>query len=390
MVVIFIAKCFISYWMWTTWVYTPGDASEPLEVMQLPYATDTESAITSVQGAVAYWQANGLSPIPDSYYLPTNHRLPVHILALPCYLSRPYSEVAIPWNAFYSLLTAAAVLGIAHRMGLSRSAARAVFYFALAMPFSWLTSGFFKDILLQACMAVVLLAMLSSANRWYIFAPVAVLGALLLYGFRLPYMLATLVTAVYTWAARRRSSVLSPRVMLGALALLLLLSNSFIVQSYYADVRAKYEKAELADDSVRPLDFASGPFSPVKRVMVGLLTPFPWTQPFEQGPVAYSQVAEYAQATVTLALLMIVVPAFLIDLRDAVMPPATVVFALTWMLVGISGADIHSGYVQVAAIFLLPYAFQKGSPRIGRALLKSVFLMIIGNGVWLCARWLYR
>ena len=384
MVVIFLAKCALSYWMWTAWYYTPGAKPESLQVIREEGGADTNSAVLAVGAAVDYWNTYGFTmPIPQSHYIPTNHRLPVHLLAVPCYLSAVYSEVAIPWNALYSLIAASGIAGIASRMRLAPEKRRLAFTVALLLPFSWLTFGFYKDILLQACLVLVVFALLASVHRVALFVPVAAAGAWLLYGFRTPYMILTVLCAAYIWSFERSSRRLSPRVALGALTLLLLLTCTPFLSRFFSEVTVNYQPS---DTEHVPFAFSSGPLSPVKRVIVGLLVPFPWTQPFEIGPLSYTQIPGYAQVTLTLAMLALVVPAFLRSARIRVALPAVLVCALAWMITGMGGANIHSGYVQVAAILLVPCISITDPIRLRQSIAKSFVFLLCGNIIWLLVR----
>jgi len=379
---VFAAKCGVSYWLWTARYMTPGPENKVLQTGR--QFQDIYKAVVALKETVRYWQLYGFTPwIPESYYLPTNHRFPVVLHAVPCYLSANYAEVAIPWNAFYSLVTAATVLAISRLCGLDPARSRRAFYTALLMPFSWVVAGPFKDILLQTCMGLVLLAFVAARDRPLSLILIVPMSALLLSGFRPPYLLFVIAFAVYTafWSSERKS--VAPWVLLSATVLFAIIAADLL----RGTVGLYFSPAAKALQYATPLNLDQGPFSPVKRIVVGLLTPFPWTQPFELGLAGWAQVPDYAQATVTLGVLSVVIPLLARQLAAGQVPGLPAVFAFLFMLSGMfNPIAIHATYVQVAAVFLLPEAYRIGARRLGKNILASFALMVLGNVVWLSVR----
>jgi len=346
--------------------------------------SDTYSATLAVQQAVNYWHANGFTLwIPETYYLPTNHRLPVHILAIPCYLSANYAEVGIPWNAFYSIVTAATVLAVAILLKVPIMRARRAFYIALCLPFSWLVAGYYKDILLQACMGVTLASVLASWGRPGALVLALGFGTALIAGFRPPYIAVMAAFALYIAVLPRRFA----KVSTGILLCFLVASAGPVVEVSLSFWRSYAVEAEWYANP-KPFSYDTGVLSPVKRTIVGLLTPFPWTQPFEVGLHGWFQIPEYAQASLTLAVLSVVLPSALAQLRSGDLPSPAFAFAALFMLAAIfnPGAAIHATYVQVAAVFFLPDLYKGLRAPLGQRLLASLALMLVGNVLWLGIR----
>jgi hypothetical protein len=235
----------------------------------------------------------------------------------------------------------------------------------------------------------VLLALVLAANKLVLLVPIALVGGTLLYGFRLPYMFLTVLAGAYVYLARGATRMRLMRfVVIGVLGLALL-SGTLFVDRYYSSVRGEYnDQALLGAEGVKPLAFNTGPVSPLKRLVLGLLTPFPWTQPFELGPQAYGQIPEYAQATLTLALIIVIVRKRRHSARVVSLLQPSAVFALLWMFSGIGGAVIHAGYVQVGSAFLLPYAMPQQDRPLRSALRIVLLAMLVGNAVWLLIRFI--
>jgi hypothetical protein len=378
---ILLCKILLSYLSWTGSVLGPGPDCEPKDLATSEMRYDMLSAIQAVKRVDRYWgDVKFEIPIPGRYYLPTNHRVPVYLLALPLRFVSAYPEVAIPWNAFYSLLSATAVLGIASCTHLTAIHRKHVFLLAFLVPFTWFNGTLYKDIALQAVLCVFVLGVVSFRNKRALNAVVIVAGSALLYQFRSPYMLWGLCVGAYVilGICSRRPSLVTLAVA-AALAVVFWLTP--LKNRYLLEVRDEYaDKTPLS----QPLNFASGgPSEFPKRLVLGLLTPFPWDQVFTNATRYHTRIAEYAQVTLTLALLTLLVPMGIYQFRDGIpLPPATLA-AFLYIGIGICGPTIHHGYTQAGAILLLPQGIALGRGTLLRRCWYCLLVLLCLNAVWL-------
>jgi len=378
---ILLVKISLSYISWTGFVLGPGPNCEPKDIATSDFKSDILSAIEAVKSADLYWQDVGFEiPIPESYYLPTNHRVPVYLLALPLRFISGYPEASIPWNALYSLLTATSVLGIATLMSLSGRTRNYVFLFAFLVPFTWLTGGLYKDILLQAVLCTFVLATMSLRRHLIVNGIVILAGSALLYQFRAPYFLLAITIGAYVVFEMENRRKVVVATALG-LALLTIASQTALKDRYFVGVRDQY--ADTTPET-QPFHFAGGgPASLVKRGVVGLMTPFPWDRAFAEPRLFHAQIAEYAQVTLTLALLTLIVPLIVSQLRDGIMPPPPTVMAILFMIIGMSGPAIHHGYVQVGSVLLLPQGLSLGHNRLFQRCQYCLIGLLWVNILWI-------
>jgi hypothetical protein len=280
----------------------------------------------------------------------------------------------------YSLFTATAVLGIACFSNLSRPMRKYVFLFAFLVPFTWFNGGLYKDILLQAVLCTFVLAVVSLRRRPAINAAVIVAGSALLYEFRTPYFLTGLCFGAYAMFGienPRRSAI----GVVAFLALVVVAAQTPLKEKYLVDVREQY--ADKTPET-QPLNFAAGgPAQLIKRSAVGLLTPFPWDQTFLDPKLYLSHIADHAQSVLTLALLTLLFPLIVHQLKANRAPPPATVMAILLMIIGMSGPFIHPTYVQFGSVLLLPQGLSLGYHRLLRRCWYCLIVLLWLNGLWL-------
>lgn len=379
-VALFVAKAILGYVLWSTFVLAPGENGALGIYGQVVGTEDLYPPIESLTLSVRYWKANGFTfPIPDSFYLPNNHRLPPQLQAIPMYLSANHPEVIIPWNGFFACVVAAAVLGAARIEGLAPTLARRAFLFALLMPFSWITANALKEPLLQGVLGLALLGMLCTAQRPLMFCALSGAAAWLLYEFRLPYVFITMWVAAYVFSLRRDRRISTVRALIG-LGLLATLMLGDFGDKYVSATISQYQ---VESDAVMPMGWNTGALSPVKRLIVGLLVPFPWLQLFERPIHSWNHIPMYVEVVAGVALVGVCVGGILDDLRLKRLPPGSAVFALAFAVCGLSGKAIQPEYIQVSMVFLLPYAYAKRPVGLQTPLLASLLAILVGNVVWI-------
>ena len=101
-------------------------------------------------------------------------------------------------------------------------------------------------------------------------------------------------------------------------------------------------------------------FLPVKLIM-GLVGPFPWTQYFTTGRMVYSyQFADYFQGALNVSFIMLMIK----HKSRFFQKPKFNVMNLTGLLLifsGLATANMHSTYVSIGTLFLIPWVVDSSS-----------------------------
>jgi hypothetical protein len=121
------------------------------------------------------------------------------------------------------------------------------------------------------------------------------------------------------------------------------------------------------------------------RVVLGLMSPFPWTEVFKSNNLFewYWRSIKYAHTALMLVCFVAIAVFGFQDFKRKRLPPVSVVFSLMVALSGIVGYAIHSVYVQVGMLSVFPYVLGKlGKKRMINWYFASVLFFIISSVFW--------
>jgi hypothetical protein len=375
-VAVFAFKCVLGYWFWTRFIMEAGPDNFVLAYGETENTNEFYGMINALLDAHRYWSTAGFTFTVTEDSVSTNHIMPVLLQALPIYFSnRDYPELTIPWNVFYSFITAYSAYYVCRAENIGERATRAVFLLVLLNPFSLLVATAQKDILAQTAMAVSLHAIMLSRHRPITQVFLILGAAYLMFNFRTPYFYLVVIFGVYYLAKGGRIRI-KPEIVLMALTIF---GGMFIVGLLLVPaVRGVFTEYAASFMQRNGLNvFYNVPF--------GLLTPFPWSQPFELGVEAYYQIPRYPSVVLDNALVLCVVMLIARNRREGrgTGLMASTVFGALFVSISFLVGRTHYEYVHPGMIFFAPFVLREGWSQFRSALGFSLGGMIFLNAIWI-------
>ncbi|MCP4713522.1 MAG: hypothetical protein GY868_00275 [Deltaproteobacteria bacterium] len=371
--IIFALKAAFVYVIWSNYVYAPGDSAD-LVVTKMHYFEEPCHYWVQIKKIYTWWVTNGFTLSLPEYYLNINHPEAMLLLSLPFTALPPHSEVLIPWNMFYTTAAAAAIYAVGRLEGYKQYICRYAFYVILLQPFGWYVFEPLKrDAQCQMFFGVFLLAVLYFRERIIPLIITALIGAAMLYLYRSPYAPAIILTAVYAYA--RSDGVISMKIQIRIIVACALVFALFFVtpQRYVDNIFAstdetieKYgigDAGKMAKRGYQKRITGHGSFaaSLPERIMLGLMSPFPWTNIFDsRNPFGVTfRLTDYLHTALLFVCFTAIVVFGFMDFRHRIIPPASVVFALIIAISGMVGIAVQNVYVQVGMLSTFPYVMHK-------------------------------
>lgn len=300
--------------------------------------------------AADYWRLNGLSALPEEYYLSNMNPFLYGYIALLYYLGGGANHLNIaPWNALHSVYVAILISALALRIGADKRQARIALILAAFQPFGFISSLMWRDsigqfmlvfgyVLLTACQPIVVIWAVALAISCY-----------LAWSVRQPYLIVMLATGVYLYATNTRLS--KARVIMGTILVTII---AVITTAGGASILLDAAFSRFWDNQLHL-------FSPITffvRFIRGLGGPFPWYQVFMGVNGAEYMPADFFQALYNLAVFIQVIPLAIRSFNKEKRIDATMLLAVLLFLSGIQATGVHMSYVSIGTVFLLPIACQ--------------------------------
>jgi len=394
----FTVKALFVYSIWTTNVFAPSGGGD-LEVTQIAYFDEAYYFWEQVEKLVQWWQSSGftLPLLPDN--LAYNHPEAMALVSLPFTALPTYSEVLIPWNMFYTMAAAAAILALGRLEGFSKRTCKFAFYLLLIQPFGWyIWEPLKRDAQCQMCFAVFLLGIVHFRHRTVPLLVTTALGCFVLNFYRFIYGPIFVVSSFYVYSVTRgwtfsRKFITRIAVSIGLLVLLIVInpmgysSNavdyvSGLVGKYgIADVELAAERGYQSRLSRHDSSLASLP----DRIALGLISPFPWTNCLDSKNAfeLASSVTSYLYTALMFVCFGTIALFGWRDFKRKRYPPVSVVFALGVAASGFLGYAVHNVYVQVGMLSTFPYVIDKlGYKKLIICYILSIGIFVITSCVW--------
>ena len=264
---------------------------------------------------------------------------------------------------------------LAANLGLSKQGVTLAFTISALQPMTFITSLMERDMTGQ--LLVTVSAYLLIINRE---SPVRLLAALpfsmfLAYCMRETYMLIPLaiVGVIFFASGANRSRKWNNTF--------LLILPAFLVSAYFAlpfvfSTSTGRFSDELASTSVGHFLVAL-PFATIK----GIVGPFPWIQIFSAPPGVEYMPQDFLQHILNLPIYMIAIPVAYGMWKSRHILDPLVCYAACLFLLGCFGG-LHTQYLSIGTVLLIPAASSKGKEHFVSALLSSVGLFTLANVIY--------
>jgi hypothetical protein len=246
---------------------------------------------------------------------------------------------------------------------------------------------------------IMLLAILLLRRRLVPLLVVSTLGGLFCSIYRIVYGPIIIVAAIYAYSLGKgyinkkflkRLLIISLVIVL----LLLIIPEGFLeatlglfikIVKYhgFGDISQVARKA----GQQRLIQHSSWLASVPERVMLGLMSPFPWTPilKVENMFEFFSALVDYLHTALMVVCFAAIAVFGLRNLKEKVLLPSSVVFSLLIAASGMFGTAIHNVYVQIGMLFSFPYVLNK----LGKKRMLDWFLISVSSFIILSVLWHY-
>ena len=122
-----------------------------------------------------------------------------------------------------------------------------------------------------------------------------------------------------------------------------------------------------------------------QRLILGLMSPFPWTDIFNvKNPFEFFwYLANYLTAAIGLVCFGTISIFGFLDIRKKILPPVSVVFVMLVAITGIGGSSVHNTYVQIGLFLSFPYVWSRlGKKGAIKYFLFSVVFFVLTSVLW--------
>lgn len=326
------------------------------------------------------WNSHGLfSALSDEYWTENKNAGIIAFMSLNSYATGGLPLNIVPWNILSSIYSSVLIAEMVATSGANKSQTTFAMCIALLTPFTFIGSLMWRDTTGQFLIVLGAYLLFQTQSRkiyWIILVPIA---AFLAYLDRQPYLAACIFSALACVAVdlvRKKQVPLAFVLMLVAAIAYLRYGQSLASVAF-----GRYGGSGESDmESMSSFSRIVGlPF----RILRAIMGPFPWTQYFKHVDGYEYQPFDYLQTVVSLALLVIVVPSASRLLRDRATLDINIAFASTLFLMGVVSTGIHSSYIAVGLILLIPSASYVGQMQFRAAIGRSLVFFAIAHIVFI-------
>ena len=247
-------------------------------------------------------------------------------------------------NSLHNVLVATTLAGLAASM-VAKKIVAATFLIALLQPFGMFSSIMWRDSVGQLFLVIGSSLIFQYSGR-LIGIGKPILGSLMLMSLRNIYLVIAVITLIF----RIKSQTREHKSLVYSRVTVLMMSLAFSYFYIYEMVLSFYNFQDLAKVSPLGNDFF------IKRLLIGLLGPFPWTQIFNSlVPGREYLIADVFQAMFNLSVLFMFLHGLVLKkIIWREQPNSTMIFlVLMFMMAGLLTHG-HVSYVTVATVLLLP------------------------------------
>jgi hypothetical protein len=319
------------------------------------------------------WRAGGFfTSLPQEYWLENKNPVLLIYGSLVYYLNGVCALNVAPWNSLHTIYTACLVAGLAYYGGANRRHTLLALGVAAFEPFGIISSVMWRDSMGQLWVVLGVYLVIITRHRPWICLPMIVLASALAYSQRTAYVSIIVIgSAIILILLKRMRGSMGLLMQIGALG------GAFLVFRVFGGAFSDaLSVGTLTGD---------GQLSFSRVSMFGLLGlraimgPFPWFHILNKPSGFEFMPTEFAQVVVNLAIFITIIPMLLRQpFRQSENAPATV-FGLLLFASGTIAFGVHTGYVSIGMVLLVPLACRAGGRVFSRNLLLSFGGFCVAN-----------
>lgn len=323
---------------------------------QFQYLWDYQWMHQSMIDVKAHWQIQGfLADLPNDFVANNKNSVIMAYNSLLYYFSGTNALNLAAWNTLHSLYTACIVSSLAFFAGANRKQAVLAFTVAAFQPFGIISSMFWRDAVGQTLLVLALYLLIVVRKRpllWLLIIPTSLYLASLTRG---PYLFLMALTAPVIIFGRTISpnkfSLRSILFIFASIIAVVFISIPSVSSSLTGILGAHYSGIFSKE--------SDSTFSLLTKLMRGIIGPFPWFQIFIVEYPEYMP-ADFLQSVLNVVLYIIAIPfSFKLWAKTSVLD-ASLFLGVAIFLVAVlqTSSNVHSSYVSIGSVFLIPMACQ--------------------------------
>jgi hypothetical protein len=322
------------------------------------------------------WHVGGLfSPIGAEYWQENKNAGLLAFMSLSYYVTGNYALSIVPWNVLFTIYSAVLISDITGKLGGGSRDVTLALWIAALFPFSFIGSLMWRDTTGQFLIVLGAYAIVLTRFRlesWILLVPA---GAFLAYLHREPYLVVFFAAAAVFLLNEVRKTKYA--FALAPIIGVLLLASIPMISKMVSFSFFRYTEAEggAIDQMLTPARLIGLPF----RCVRAILGPFPWTQYFKQVDGYAYQPFDYLQSVLNLAMLTCAVPIAwrLWKMKNEL--EICTLLALVFFSMGLLSGGVHSSYISVGLILLIPMVARVGAEHFRKTLGLSFLFFIVAN-----------
>ncbi|MEN9635909.1 MAG: hypothetical protein RL077_4313 [Verrucomicrobiota bacterium] len=322
------------------------------------------------------WHVGGLfSPIGADYWQENKNAGLLAFMSLSYYFTGNYPLSIVPWNVLFTIYSAVLISDITKKLGGGGREVSLAIWIAALFPFSFIGSLMWRDTTGQ--FLIVLGAYLIVLTRfrliyWLLLVPA---GAFLAYLHREPYLM-VFIAAPAAFVLNEVRKTKYAFALAPIIGVLLLVSIPMVLRGVsFSLFRYTEAGGGAIDQMLSPARLIGLPF----RCIRAILGPFPWTQYFKQVDGYAYQPFDYLQSVLNLAMLMCAVPIAWRLWKMKHEFEICTLLALLFFLMGVLSGGVHTSYISVGLILLIPMLTHVGAVHFRKILTASLLFFVVAN-----------
>lgn len=334
---------------------------------KLPMPHDFTSAFDCIKEIVASKQIHGLFHYEEVYW---SHPEILNLMSYPFVYFGTYILNIAPLNSFMSIFSSINILLISQYV--LHCEPRQLKFIAILtafFPLTLISSIFYRDVTGMALMSIGLTLIMLSAKGILQFIMLAI-ACYLFYLQRTIYPLVLIVSFSITYLMSKESAAPFKRLF----SFIVFIAVFIVLLKWSLSLGLSEEQNSSYVEAAKNVNYL---FFPVKLVM-GIIGPFPWNQYFTTGRTEFSyQFADYLQGALNVGIVALIFLSFRSFFGKGQFNLLNIT-GLSLMLIGLATTQMHSSYVSIGILFLIPWVINSVSwSRLKRSVILSFICLLL-------------
>lgn len=321
--------------------------------IDLPLPHDFTVALSAVNEIISAKHIYGLFHYEDFYI---SHPEILNLISYPFYFFGGYILNIAPLNSFMSVFTSINLYLISkyvlnyRLINLKRIAILSAYF-----PLSLISSIFYRDVTGIALMSIALVLLSFSKSKIYKYI-LLIPAIYLFYMQRTIYPVILLTAFILDFIIISKASLTKSKANV-LVTIILFIPAVILLSRWSFDLGLSEGNNSAYIEGASRVNYL---FLPVKLIM-GIIGPFPWTQYFTTGRIEYSyQFADYLQGTLNITIVALIFSYFRYFARKKEFNLINLT-GLLLILSGLATTYMHTTYVSIGVLFLIPWIVNSSS-----------------------------